>query len=74
MQSAQADIGQYFPQVYFTMGAPKTDLIPINLIFDTIFSSPDHKVLRVSNCDRPMSVVHQQFLLTSSSPKPLGQS
>ena len=25
------------------------------------FSSPEHKVLRVSYCDLPMSVVHQQF-------------
>ena len=29
---------------------------------EQVFSSPERKVLRVSYCDRPMSVVRQQFL------------
>ena len=29
--------------------------------FDKLFSSPEHKVLIVSFCDRPMSVVHNFF-------------
>ena len=28
-------------------------------MFDSIFSSPEHKALRVSYCDRPLSVVHR---------------
>ena len=47
----------------------------------TVFSSPEHKVLKVSYCDHPVSgvrrqssvVCRQQFIQSTSPPKPLVQ-
>ena len=42
--------------------------------FPLIFSSPEHKVLKVSYCDHPVSVVRcQQFIQSTSPPKSLVQ-
>ena len=32
----------------------------LHTVTDTVFSSPEHKVLRVSYCDRPLSVVRRR--------------
>ena len=48
---------------YFTWVDKKTIWEKVKMLVTSIFSSPEHKVLMVSFCDRPMSVVrHPQFL------------
>ena len=50
-----------------------------SLRFHSIFSSPKHKVLKVSYCDRSMSVVRRlscainNLLQMTTPPTPLGQ-
>ena len=53
----------------------------VSLLLNLVFCSPGHEVLKVSYCDRYLSVIctsvspsfHQQFLQTTSSPRPMVQ-
>ena len=44
----------------------------INVLFADL-SSPEHKVLKVNYCDRPVSAVRRQQFLQMTSPKPRSQ-